>query len=164
MPKAWKKLDLIKNPDDLKKHLGKMAYLLFYSDTMIGSTKITDINAYLIEEGILETFTDDPADVTLLYGLVLNPEELPMELPDDMPENYGLFAIKYDNYSTMEHEEVNDFEAAAEYIEWGIETGDGLLDIEDFAVIFGINLAFTLQVMSASGAMSHDNKIALGAL
>jgi len=161
---VWEKFDLMECPKDLQKYVGKMVYLLFYSENMVGSTKLTDINAFMASEGILEIYSEDPSDMELLYGLVLNVEDLPMEMPDDMPKDYKLYTLKHDAYSTIEREEADDFEAAAEYVEWGIDDCDFSLDIDDFSVIFAKKMILTIQTMSPGSDLTYNHKKVLGVI
>ena len=160
----WEKLDLMECPKDLQKYVGKMVYLLLYSENMVGSTKLIDINLFMASEDLLEIYSEDPPDMELLYGLVLDVADLPMEMPTDMPEDYKLYTIKHDTYSTVEHEEADNFEAAADYVEWGIDDGDSLLSINDFSVVFAKKMKLIIQTMSPGNEMTYDRKKALGVI
>lgn len=161
--KAWEKFDLIENTGDLQKYIGKMVYLLFYSYNMIGSTKLAEINTYLADEYVLDTYTDDPQDFEILYGLVLDVKELPMEIPPNMPGDHTLYTIKYDKYSTIEYEESESFVDVADYIEFNIDGGNDALEIHDFAVIFAKKMKLVLQAVSPGTEMTYGRRKALGA-
>jgi len=152
----------IENPGDLQKHVGKMVYLVFHDECMVGSTRLAEINEYMASEDILDSYADDPSALTVLYGLVLDVRELPVEIPDGMPEAYNLWAIKHDNYSSMEHELMVDFEAVADYVEWGIEDGASVLDIDDFAIVFARELSGVLTIVSAGEGLTQERKRSLG--
>jgi hypothetical protein len=160
--RIWERLEFVQNPKDMQKYVGKMLYLLFDSATMIGSTKIADMNAYLSEEDILETCSNDPSELTLLYGVVLDVKALPLELPDGLPHEQSLYVVRMDDYNSAEHEIVDSIEEAIEYIEAGVADSDGVSEIEDFGLIFGVELSFKLQVVPSTFAASPQLREQLG--
>lgn len=153
----------IESTMDLQKHVGKMVYLILYDDNIMGSTKLSEINECMLVEELLVTYVDDPANVTFLYGVVLNVAELPMELPGGLPHEYDLWAIKNDSFN-VESERLDDVEAAAEYIECSIEDSRDALDLDDFAVLLARELQCVLSVISPSNEIPHAKKVALGVL
>jgi len=145
--RIWEEIDFIQNPRDMQQHIGRLIYLLIDSETMIGSTRLADMNEYMARENILEVCSNDPSELTLLYGIVLNVKSLPMELPDGLPSEYELFVVRMDDYNTPEYELVTGIDDAIEYIECGVADSNGISDIDDFGVLFGIELTFKLQIV-----------------
>ena len=157
-------LRMLDDPESLNRNQGKSVYILLQCGDMSATTKITDLNRFLEESNVLSAYTDEPQDVTLIYGLVLNPAELPFGLPADVPKDHKLYVIMSDSGSTVELEEVDSFEAAVDYIEDGLLPGGYTpgLDIEDFAVIYGKELKFKIQVVSSPTKITVKHKTAFG--
>jgi len=162
-PSIWERLDFIQNPADLQKYVGRMVYLLRYSDNLIGTTKIADMNLYLLENNVLEEYTDDPHDITLLYGVVLNSAALPAELPKDLPSDYKLYVIRQDRYSAMEHEAQEDLDDVVDYIEYAMEDEEEL-KISDIAVVYAKEMGFILQASSGGNEVTHNHRKSMGVI
>jgi len=160
--RVWERIEFVQNPKDMRKYIGKMLYLLFDTETMVGSTKISDMNDYLAEEDILETCSNDPSELTLLYGVVLDVTSLPLELPDGLPHDQDLYVVRMDDYNAAEYEKVDSIEDAIDYIEIAVSDLDGVSDIDDFGLIFGVELSFKLQVVSSTFAASPQLREQLG--
>jgi len=158
----WEEIDLMQNTDDVNKNIGKMAYILINNDTLVGSTKVADMNKYLLRTEVISSYTEDPSDVTLLYGLVLNVCELPTKLPDDISIDGSLFVMMREIDTAIEYEEMCTIEEIVDYIEHNIHLY-GSLDINDFSVIFGTKLNFSLNVISpVSTHINLAQRAALG--
>jgi len=160
--RVWEKIEFVQNPQDMQKHIGKMLYLLFDTETMVGSTRISNINTYLAEEDILETCSNDPSELTLLYGVVLDVTSLPLELPDGLPHDQDLYVIHMDDYNAAEYEKVDSIEDVIDYIEIAVSDLDGISDINDFGLIFGVELSFKLQVVPSAFIVSSQLREQLG--
>lgn len=149
----WEKI--IQDIEDLNEEIGKSAYVLISDDIMIASTRKSDINEFLAEERqlVAELMSKQGTDKELyiMYGLVLNPLELPMELPSDLLQDYDVWVLKKD-YSinltgAVEFEVCDDIEGAVRIIEKCMED-EPHLEIEDFAVLMGAEVDLVLQVES----------------
>lgn len=154
----WEKL--IQDIEDLNGEIGKSVYVLIVDDVMVASTRKSDINDFLGEDRqlVLELMSKDEknknknlSDMHIIYGLLLNPLELPMELPSDLLENYDVWMLKKD-YSinltgSIEWEVCDDIEEVTQTIEKCMEA-EPLLEIEDFAILMGTEVDLVLQIES----------------
>lgn len=144
--------DLIETIKDLNKNYGKAVYILLLDDMMLASTRKYDINKLLSQDPSLFNQVCNARnrfnDFVLIYGVVLSPEELPLEKPKNM-ENYDIIVIKEEsaiarsNFITWES--FTNIEDATEWIESWLEA-DSDYDIENFSVLIGNEENFMLQV------------------
>jgi hypothetical protein len=150
--------DLIETIKDLNKNYGKAVYILLIDDIMLASTRKYDINKLLSQDPSLFNQVCNTRnrfnagtrfnDFVLIYGVVLSPEELPLEKPKNM-ENYDIIVIKKEptisrsNFTTWES--FTDIEDATEWIESWLEA-DSDYDIEDSSVLIGNEENFMIQV------------------
>lgn len=141
--------DTISDISEINKHIGKTIYLLIVDDLIFGSTRKTDINRYLEDDSSLVGIDDyDEDDTTLLYGLVLDPQKLPYELPLELKLNDVWMLRKHSEAALIGMVELFrniDIEEAVNSIEEAIDS-DSALSIEDFAIIVGRELNFVLQI------------------
>jgi hypothetical protein len=144
----------------LNKKIDRAVYVLIIDGIMIASTRKSDINEFLRREKTLVIeLTDnkgllslDANEIVLIYGLVLNPLELPMELPDSL-KNYDVWIIKEKVRAQVEYSKCADIEEAVGEIEEYLEA-EQLLEIEDFAVLVGIDVDLILQAEPNVGTIS----------
>lgn len=155
---AWEKL--IQDIANLNEEIGSSVYILIVDDVMVASTRKSDINEFLADEKQIVTelmspnnkkSSRAPSDMYILYGLLLNPLELPSELPPDLLEDYDVWMLKKD-YSTnlagyVELERCDDIEEVTHMIERHMEE-EPHLEIEDFAVLMGSEVDLVLQIDS----------------
>ena len=141
--------DLITTVDDINANIGKNAYILVIDEILIGSTRKSDLNKYLGDDKALIDIDDyHPEGTVLLYGLILDPIELPYELPKELEGNdIWLIESQYSGalMGLVECERYSDIESATEAIELKMK-GDANLDIENFAVIAGQEMHLVFQI------------------
>lgn len=156
----WQKL--MQGVKELNKEVGEAVYVLIVDNIMIASTRKLDINDYLADEkAIVPDFVyakksgGDPyiTEMELIYGMVLNILELPMELPKEL-DNLDIWVIKENDrkalLGSVEYEAFESIEEAANMIE-NLLQEDSTLTIENFAVIVGKEADIILQVGSTPG-------------
>lgn len=142
-------VDPITDVDDVNKNIGKNIYLLIIDEVLIASTRKADLNRYLGDDkALIDIDNYDPEETLLLYGLVLNPVELPYELPKELQEN-DLWLIKNQSRGSLMGlvvcEKCEDMADVTELIELEIKN-DADLNIEDFAVVVGQRMDLVLQI------------------
>jgi len=154
---AWERL--IQDITDLNEEIGKSVYILIVDDVMVASTRKSDINEFLADEKqlVIELMSLNDkskravSDIYIIYGLLLNPLELPMELPPDLLEDYDVWMLKKDYSSDLagfiEFERCDDIEEVTHTIEEHMER-EPHLEIEDFAVLMGAEVDLVLQIDS----------------
>jgi len=151
---SWDKL--IQDVEDLNKEIGNIVYVLIMDDMMIGSTRKADINEHLsghktLVPEIVSTKSMNKRKavegIELIHGVILNPLELPVELPKAL-ENYDMWLIKVDKsvqiLGAIEYDVYDDIKEVTDDIEMSLED-DNLLQIEDFAIIIGNNVNLVVQ-------------------
>lgn len=160
MSKIWQELDLIDNIKELNKHVGSMVYILLYSDNMVGTTKIVDMNKYLMSENILKDYLSDNEGVMLLHALVLNQKELPDEIPIEVDVLYDMACLRITLSGVIEFEEKADIEDVIDYIEDEVDKPH--VSIDDFAVILYKKVPFMLQIETPSTDITYSQKKEMG--
>lgn len=151
--------------EELNKEVGEAVYVLIVDNIMVASTRKLDINDYLADEkAIVPDFVwakkngNDPyiTNMELIYGIVLNTLELPMELPKEL-EDLDIWVIKEGDKSALlgsvEYDTFESIEEATNAIEDLLQE-DPALTIESFAVIVGKEADIILQVGSTPGNIS----------
>jgi hypothetical protein len=156
--------ELIQDVEDLNKEIGNVVYILIADDIMIGSTRKSDINEHLaMDKSFVPEFILQPnpehqtiEGIELIHGAVLNPLELPMELPKSF-ENYNIWLIKDDKsirlIGAIEYEMFDIIEEVADSIESTLER-DPSVQIEDFAIIVGNQIDLILQADTSVESIS----------
>ena len=147
---------LIQDVEDLNKEIGNVVYILIADDMMIGSTRKSDINEHLAidKSFVSEFFMLKPNSehqtiegIELIHGAVLNPLELPVELPKSF-KNYDIWLIKDDKgiklLGAIEYEMFSSIEEVTNSIELALEK-DSSVQIEDFAIVVGDQIDLILQ-------------------
>jgi len=146
---------VIQDVRDVNREVGNALYILIIDDMMIGSTRKSDINEHLamdtsfVPEYLLKSQSERQIleGIELIHGVVLDPLELPMELPKSF-ENYDIWLIRDDKsiklLGAIEYEMFDDLEEAADSIESILEK-DSEAEIEDFAIIVGNQVDLILQ-------------------
>jgi len=149
-------IEFIQDIEDLNKEVGKNVYILIVDDIMLASTRKSDINEALAEEKHLvsELMSKDRktiSEINLIYGLLLDPLELPLELPQNLAEEYDIWVLKKDHSinlaGSIEYEVCDNIEEATCVIETCMEK-QSTLEIEDFAVLMATEVDLILQVES----------------
>lgn len=158
--KIWEEIDFIDSIEELNKHVGSMVYILLYSNNIIGSTKLSDVNKFMESEDILNEYVDDTEGVMLLHALVLNHKELPENIPSDLVIHYNVACLKANITNTIEFEEQTTIDDVIDFIEFEMEASN--LDIDDFAVIVYKKVDFTLQCRVPDTVMTVSHRRELG--
>jgi len=156
---------LLQDVEDLNKEIGNIVYVLIMDDMMIGSTRKSDINEHLsMSKNIVpEIISSRDMDrkkaiesLELVHGVVLNPLELPMELPKNF-DVYDVWLIKNDNsiklVGAIEYEIYDNLKEAVDDIETSLEE-DPLMRIEDFAIMVGHNVDLVIQADTETQLMT----------
>ena len=148
---------LIQDVEDLNKEIGNVVYILIADDMIIGSTRKSDINEHLAidKSFVSEFFTLKPNSehqtiiegIELIHGAVLNPLELPVELPKSF-KDYDIWLIKDDKgikiLGAIEYEMFSSIKEVTDSIELALEE-DSSVQIEDFAIVVGNQIDLILQ-------------------
>lgn len=140
---------MINDIDGINRNIGKTMYLLIVDDILIGSTRKVDINKCLEDSRSIIGADDYDEDSTiLLYGLVLDPQRLPYELPPKLSRN-DVWTLERQPHVAIADmigcSKNNDIEGAVNLIEKHISS-DLTLSIEDFAIVVGREINFVLQI------------------
>jgi len=143
-------MSLVKSISEFKKHIGKNVYIVNTGELFVAATTKKEINEKLkdLEPSEIDTIIfaiDDPN--IMIYGLVLDPRELPYEVPDEFSEmqiyllapDFGGDLVDCTPYKTMEE--------LTEEIESMVEDA---FNIEDFAVVIGRPIKPVLQIMEST--------------
>jgi len=151
---SWDKL--LQDVEDLNKEVGNIVYVLIMDDMMLGSTRKADINEHLaghktLVPEIISTKSINKRkaieSLELVHGAVLNPLELPVEMPKDL-EDYDIWLIKTDKsihlLGAIEYDVYDDIKEVTDDIEMHLEDDDSL-QIEDFAIIIGSSVDLVVQ-------------------
>ena len=127
---------------------------------MVGTTRIVDVNKYMMSEDILSAYNNDTEGVMLLHALILNNQELPGDIPADLKGKYELACLKSTLAGAIEFEEQTDIDSIIELIEDELENPH--VSIEDFAVILYKRVPFVLQATSPSIEIGINHKKEIG--
>ncbi len=151
------KPDVVMSVKDLNKRVGKTAYILILDDLIIVAGLEVDMNKYLKwEDGLLtpEHGLEDLAYA--LYGFVLNPAEMPYDLPASFMNDRAVYVIESDERGLVSVEECLDTAEAAHRIEEAIKADDNLA-IEDFAVVVAEEVDIAYTIGSDQGYVSESD-------
>lgn len=133
---------------DINAEVSKNVYLLVVDDILIGSTRKSDINEYLADgQSVLSPDDYDENCTLLLYGLVLNTQELPHELPKELEDNDIWVFQKMQGAGMLgmvAWERVSNMKEATNTIEQTIITED--MEIDDFAIVIGQEMDLIIQI------------------
>lgn len=143
---------------ELNERKNKCVYLLLVDDMIIGASWKSDIDKYLTSDDSLITIENGLEDAQLIHGFVLDPEELPYELPLKLMEKRSvyLFMASTDGGESIGVEEYSNMEEVAASIEkWMQEDEDS--NIEDFAVVVAEEVSFALTVKEAGDSISEKD-------
>lgn len=140
------KPELFTTIKELNERINKCAYIVFAEGYMIGSAWKADLNKYLLSDGCLATVENALQDVQLIYGFVLDPAELPYEIPPDIMEHRSIYLISNSpqDDEVVEIEEHSNIVTLTESIESAVEEDD--CHIDDFAVVVAEELEFSLAI------------------
>jgi len=167
-PNNWD--ELLQDIEDLNREIGNIVYVLIMDDMMLGSTRKSDINEHLaMNKGIVpEIISSKSLDrreviesLELIHGVLLNPLELPMELPRGF-EYYDIWLIRADKSiklpGAIEYEMYDDLKEVIDDIESFLEE-DHSIQIEDFAIIIGNSVDLIIQADTETKTMAALREI-----
>jgi hypothetical protein len=131
---------------ELNQKMNKQVYMLIVDNVLVAAGIENDMNKYLKwDDGLLmaEQGVDDL--VQLLFGFVLNPAELPYDIPSSFMEGKMIYVIESDKRDRITVEACNTMPEATYLIETAMKCGEDL-ELDDFAVIVAKELDIVLAV------------------
>lgn len=136
----------IRSISEFKKYIGKNVYIVNSGELFIASTTKKEINDELksLRRDEMDTVIfsiDDPN--TVMYGIVLNPKELPYKIPDEFKEMSLYLLNEGFAGNAIDCTLYSDLEEITKEIENMINDD---FDIEDFVVILGKPINISLQI------------------
>jgi len=140
----------IRSISEFKKYIGKNVYIVNSGELFIASTTKKEINDELknLRRDEMDTVIfsiDDPN--TVMYGIVLNPKELPYKIPNEFKEMSLYLLNEGFAGNAIDCTPYSDLEEITEEIENMINDD---FDIEDFAVILGKPINISLQITEST--------------
>jgi hypothetical protein len=147
--------DVILSVKQINEKIGEHLYILHMDDMLVATTTKAKMDAFLKGEDSLVTIYDDNLpEVISIYGLVLDPKDLPFEIPDKIMKERYLWLLKdegeFITYMAP-HKDIKNIASEIEYYLSGYEEEDKEVDIDDFAVILGMDIGLSL-VFSDTGS------------
>lgn len=159
--RIWEKLDLMTSTKELNDRTGSMVYILLHSSGITCTTRIIDINKFMESENILEEYLLDNDNIMLLHALILNNQEVPNKIPDDLVDKYKLACIKKTVDNKIELEELSNMDLVVEFIEDELENPN--MNIEDFVIILYKKAKLLLQSKIPQLEITAAHKNEMGA-
>lgn len=135
--------------DKLNEKKDRCIYIAIVGDYMMCDTVKADMDKYLASDESMVSPLLDVNDTTLLYGLVLDIEKLPYQIPEKVMKDKCLWLL-CDKSGEVSYELHTTMAEVTEAIEYYLQK-DNDVDITDFAVILGEELELSLSV-SKSGS------------
>jgi len=137
--------DLLINVKQINEKYKSCVYLLYMDDMLVATSNKYEMDRFLEGEDTLVTIHDDNLEsATLIHGVVLNPLELPFEVPEELMEKRTLWLIVDEGDSQSFLEPFESVEDLTEAIEGYLANDEAY--IEDFAVILAEDLDMCLKV------------------
>jgi len=138
--------DLITNVKEINEKQKSSIYVLYADDMLIAASYKTDMEKFLLSEDTLLTIHDDNLkDANMIHGLVLDPSELPFEIPKDILADRYLWLFKTEKGSDISADFYKSIEVLTSDIEEYMEEDDSL-EITDFAVILAEDIDLGITV------------------
>lgn len=137
--------------EELNEKKNECVYVMHNDYMIIGTTQKYDMDRILDnQEESLITISDDDLDETLMiHGIVLDPAELPFEIPKDiMKDNDIWLFIGGTPNQPITVDNIDNLEDLTLTIEDYIQSGY-IDDITDVAVVLGTNVGIGLKVQQA---------------
>lgn len=140
--------DLLGSVKEINSKHKSCVYILFVDDILVASTTKTDMDDFLSsEDSPIGVHDDEIEDAALVHGIVLDPLELPFEIPSKLMENKDLYLIQEEPGLVFSMDFYESVQEVTEAIEAALEEGG--VEIDDFAVVLGESLDFSLKVAKA---------------
>jgi hypothetical protein len=138
---------IITHIQDLNKCIGRPVYIILEDNCIIASTNRDIINKHLSSDDSIITLNSNVEELRVLYGIVLNPEQLPFTTPklEDSPSLWILEADSGGEDANIEWECMEDMESVIDTIETSLEINPNT-NIENYAVILAEEYELGLQV------------------
>ncbi len=147
---------LSSNIKDINEHINNNMYLLLQNGSITASTAKHHLNKYLCSDDCTIELTDiSYGDVKLIYGIVLDPMNLPFELSREQINGRSIWLIISEDCHSedVEVEEYDTLQLAITSIENFIEDGVHKYSIEDFAIVVGEEIELSIQIMQKGEAL-----------
>ncbi len=126
----------------------RCVYIVIVDDYMVCDTVKTDMDKYLASDESMVSPLLDTNDATLLYGLVLDIEKLPCQVPEEAMKDKCLWLL-CDQSGEVSYEPHNTMDEIIRAIECYLQENEDA-EINHFAVILGEELELALAI-SKSG-------------
>ncbi len=135
--------------NDKKKHC---VYIIAMGDVLVAATSKADLDKYLNSDESLLSPQMDIDEVFLIYGFVMDIEELPFEISAKMLKDRSLWLFRLDDLNII-GEPYESIAEIASTIENTLAE-DGSLELEDFVVVLGEELEMALSVSNSGQYMN----------
>jgi hypothetical protein len=132
---------------ELNEKKDRCVYIVLVDDYMVGSSWKSDLEKYLISDDSLVTADDGLEQAQLIHGFVLDPNELPYELPPELMETRSIYLLMAstdggESVGVEEHDNIESLTASIE--RWMQEDEDASID--NFAVIVAEEMEFGISI------------------
>lgn len=137
--------DMLISVKQINEKHGSSLYVLYAENMMIATSYKLGMDKFLNgEDSLVSVHDDNLEEAALIHGIVLDPMELPFEIPKDIMENRNLWLMKDEKGCATLMEPYEDLSDITDAIEIYLE--EEAVDIKDFAVILAENIDLSLAV------------------
>ena len=148
--------NLVESLKEINKKVDKCIYLVKIDGVIVGSTWKADLDKYLCSDECPLSPQDDISDVILIYGWILDPLALPVEIPASSLRDNQLWLLTNDVGNSVIMEPCNDIQEVTDAIEKAIDSNEGI-SIDDFAVIMGEEMELSLAIEGTGQTISEKD-------
>lgn len=128
-------------------------YIIYANEALAASSQKYEMDRFLESaDSIIGVADDDLDDVVVIYGLVLNPMELPFEVSDEVMKGRHVWLIREEGRFYMTMESYDTIKDAAEAIEEAFDDGCEA-SIDDFAVVIAEELELCLNIAKVGSSL-----------
>lgn len=137
--------DMLINVKQVNEKHNSSLYVLYAENMMIAASYKVDMDKFLGgEDSLVSVHDDNLEEAVLMHGIVLNPIELPFEIPKDIMESRNLWLMKDEKGCSTLMEPYTNLDELTEAIETYLKEED--VDIDDFAVVLAEDIDLSLSV------------------
>jgi hypothetical protein len=144
--------DMLINVKQINEKHNSSLYVLYAENMMIATSYKADMDKFLGgEDSLVSVHDDNLEEAVLIHGIVLNPIELPFEIPEDIMEGRNLWLMKDEKGCATLMEPYAGLNELTEAIETYLEEEE--VDIDDFAIVLAEDIDLALAVSKAGTSL-----------